>query len=225
MDLVYPVRCCLCDEFGPDYLCNKCASHIPRPVPEPVCPRCGHHRESLPCSECLGDPPFFVAAMAAGEYSGALQESIHWLKYRDRPMLAEALGLILATCARRNRPALAGLAFDAIVPAPLHGARHRVRGYNQAERIARVLGSEIGVPVRTDLVRRVRATRPQVGLDGEMRRNNLKAAFRANERAVAGLAVLLVDDVSTTGATFRECAKVLKTAGAKAVYCLSLAAD
>jgi competence protein ComFC len=162
--------------------------------------------------------------MAAGEYSGVLQECIHWLKYRDRPMLAAPLGQILAAHARRNRAALAGLAFDAIVPAPLHAARLRVRGYNHAERLARVLGRELEIPVRTDLVRRVRATRPQVGLDGDARRNNLAGAFRANSAAVDGLALLVIDDVSTTGATFRECAKTLKKAGAQAVYCLSLGA-
>jgi ComF family protein len=224
LDVVFPPRCVVCDEFGPDYLCERCASQLPTPVPEPVCFRCGHHRDSLPCSECLSDPPYFVTATAAGAYSGVLQETIHWLKYRDRPMLAGPLGGILAAHARRNRSMLAGLAFDAIVPAPLHAARQRVRGYNHAERLARVVGREIGIAVRTDLVRRVRATRPQVGLDGDERRNNLTGAFRANPKAVQGLTLLLIDDVSTTGATFRECAKALKKAGARAVYCLALGA-
>jgi ComF family protein len=221
--LVFPVRCCLCDEFGAEYLCSACAATMPKPVPEPICVRCGRHRESLPCSECLGDPPYFACAMAVGEYAGNLQEAIHWFKYRDRPMLAEPLGLILSAHARRNRAALAGLMFDAIVPAPLHSARERLRGYNQAERLARVVGRELGIRVRTDLIRRVKHTRPQVGLDGDERRGNLDGAFEANESVVKGLAILLIDDVSTTGTTFRECAKVLKKGGAKAVYCLGLA--
>jgi ComF family protein len=114
--------------------------------------------------------------------------------------------------------------FDAIVPAPLHAAWQRVRGYNHAGRLVRVVGAALGIPVRTDLLRRVRATRPQVGLDGEKRRNNLAGAFRANSKAVDGLTVLLIDDVSTTGATLRECAKTLKLAGARVVYGLSLGA-
>jgi len=225
LDLVYPPRCVLCDTFGPAYLCESCASQIPVDVPPPVCERCGRHCDSLPCAECLGDPPYFVIAVAAGEYSGLTQEAVHWLKYRDRPMLAEPLGLILAAYARRERARLADLSFDAVVPVPMHPARGRVRGYNHAERLARVVGHELNIPIRPELLRRVRATRPQVGLDADTRRSNLDGAFRADSNAVNGLSLLVIDDVSTTGSTNRETAKTLKLAGAKAVYCLCLAAD
>ena len=223
LDLVFPPRCILCDRFGPDCLCAACASKMPVALPEPTCPRCGHPRESLPCGECLSDPPSFVSAVAAGAYKGGLQDAIHWLKYRDKPQLAEPLGRMLAEFAQRERALLGGLAFDAIIPVPLHPARLRVRGYNHAERLARVVGREVGLPVRADLLRRVRKTHPQVGLDGDARRKNLAGAFRASDDA-AGLALLLLDDVSTTGATQREAAKTLKESGAEAVYCLTLAA-
>jgi competence protein ComFC len=223
LELLFPTRCCLCDAFGPSTLCDECAVNLIAPVPEPVCPRCGHHVASLPCPDCLGGPPYFVRCIAAGEFAGPLQESIHWLKYRERPQLAEPLGQLLAHHARQQRSLLNDLAFDGIVPVPMHPARQRVRGYNQAERLARVVARELEIELRTDLVRRVRRTRSQVGLTGDIRRNNLSGAFRAAN--ASDLSLLVIDDVSTTGSTFREVAKSLKEAGARAVYCLSLAAD
>ncbi len=223
LDLIYPKRCVLCDEFGPEYLCATCLAEMPKPLQEPVCPRCGHPRESLPCDGCLGDPPFFVIAMATGQYSGALRDAIHFFKYREKPMLAEPLGQILVEHARKNSVLLGRLNFDAVVPVPMHPVRHRMRGYNHAERLAKVFARELDLRLDRRLLRRVRRTKPQVGLDGDKRRGNLAGAFTASAE-VSGKTVLLIDDVSTTGTTQRECAKVMKKAGAKAVYCLSLAA-
>jgi len=110
---------------------------------------------------------------------------------------------------------------DAIVPIPIHWSRRAMRGFNQAESLCQALPKD---RVRLDLVRRVRATKPQVGLDRDERRRNLVGAFRASEGA-KGLRVLLVDDVSTSGHTAEECAKALIAQGAAEVGLLTLTGE
>ena len=105
---------------------------------------------------------------------------------------------------------------DRLVPVPLHPWRLWQRGFNQAELIAAALGRDIGVPVLAGALRRVRNTPPQSGLGAASRRTNLRGAFSAAVE-VAGRHVLLIDDVMTTGATARECAGVLRQAGAATV--------
>lgn len=160
-----------------------------------------------------------------GMYDGILREAIHRFKYQDRPQLAEPLGLLLTQYAHSQSSDLNALRFDGLLPVPMHPVRQRLRGYNQSERLARVLSRELGIPQANNLLLRRRSTRPQVGLDREARQINLRAAFTVpNPEIVAGKALLLVDDVSTTGSTLHECAHSLKSAGAKSVYALTLAA-
>lgn len=112
---------------------------------------------------------------------------------------------------------------EALVPVPLHWTRRLRRGYNQAELLAERLSQRFGRPVVTAL-RRVRATRPQVGLDPVERRRNVAEAFEAvHKQVVQGGYYLLIDDVYTTGATLRECARTLRAAGAGRVAALTAA--
>ena len=224
LDIVYPPRCVLCDEPGCAALCERCLADASRPLPEPTCSQCGRSCAALPCSDCLADPPAYLAAVAAGVHDGALREAVHWLKYRDRPFLAEPLGAILVECAERNTKLLGGLAFDAVIPVPMHPSRKRVRGYNQAERLAKVVGRLLRVPVDTSGLIRVKNTRSQVGQSAAMRQTNVESAFRANSDSLTGQTLLLIDDVTTTGTTLKRCADALKQAGARSVYALALAA-
>ncbi len=115
---------------------------------------------------------------------------------------------------------------DVIVPVPLAEARRRERGFNQAELIARPLGTLRGIPVDPTVLRRSRDTPPQVGLSAARRRENVRDAFAVADPArVADQFVLLVDDVATTGATLRACAEPLKAAGARRVVGLVVARD
>ena len=139
-------------------------------------------------------------------------------------MLADPLGKLLAGYAKGNRRLLHGLVFDAVVPVPMHPTRQRLRGYNHSERLARSLAGEIGLTVDNRILRRVRNTHPQVGFEREERLTNLAHAFEADAPSCAGKTFLLIDDVSTTGSTLHECALALKSAGAKEVYGLTLAA-
>jgi ComF family protein len=160
-----------------------------------------------------------------GRYNGILRAAIHRCKFRDRPQLAEPLGCALADYAQTQASSLNGLKFDAVVPVPMNAARRRVRGYNQAERIATALARELELPLETQLLRRARRNRAQVGLSADERRENLRGSFSVTRPdLVQDRIFLVVDDVTTTGSTLHECAKALREAGAKAVYCLTLAA-
>lgn len=224
LSLLYPPRCAVCRTLGsPVPLCAACVAAIV-PVAEPQCPRCGHALEpDRVCNDCHRHPPAFDCARALGAYQGVLREAVHRFKYGHCPALAEPLGALLAAHARAHAHALHRLAFDGIIPVPMHAARKRTRGYNQSERLARVVARELGLPLDTVLTR-ARATRPQVGLSGTRRRGNLQGAFRVSRpQDTVGRTFLLIDDVTTTGTSLSECAAMLKLAGAHGVYALALA--
>ena len=226
LSLLYPPRCLLCRTLGSACLCGRCAAAIV-PVPEPLCARCGQgvSPEGGGCYNCTRRRPAFARARAMGAYEGVLRAGIHQFKYRDRPQLAEPLGLLLADFARTHASDLHGLAFDALLPVPMHPIRRRLRGYNQSERLARVLARELGLPLDTRSLTRGRPTRPQVGLSEDARRRNLSGAFAVSDLdAVRGKTLLLIDDVATTGSSLHGCAEALKAGGAKAVCALTLAA-
>jgi ComF family protein len=114
-------------------------------------------------------------------------------------------------------------AFDLIVPVPLHPARLRERGFNQAHLLATMLGREIGVPV-FGVLERIRYTTTQTAFDRIDRMENLRNAFRLRKKmAVRDLRVLLLDDILTTGSTLSECGRVLREAGARSVYAITAA--
>ena len=222
--LLYPPKCAVCKTFGASSICDRCLRSI-IPVAEPACSRCGQTLgDAGICGHCTRRTPDFDRARALGAHDGVLKHAIHLLKYRDRPALAEPLGIALAAFARDHSSDLGNLRFDAIVPAPMHPSRRRVRGYNQAERLAAVVARELSIPMSTSMLVRKVNTKAQVGLTQEKRLANLAGAFGVGNESVAGLAVLVVDDVATTGATISGCAAALKEAGAKSVYGLTLAA-
>lgn len=224
--LIYPPRCSLCRTLcSAACLCDACADAI-TPVPDPKCAHCGHPcGDNIHCSNCRFRRPAFVRGRALGGYEGILRDAIHRFKFHDRPALAEPLGIRLAAFARAESSFLHSLQFDALVPVPMHPTRKRLRGYNQSERLARVVARELSLPLETRCLVRARPTRPQVGLSGKSRQTNLHGAFAVPHPAgVTGKTLLLIDDVTTTGATLNECAATLTSAGAQAVYALTLAA-
>jgi ComF family protein len=154
-------------------------------------------------------------ARAIGAYDGALRAIVHALKYDGRRSLARPLAALM-----RSRGA--ELLDDAVaaVPVPLHGSRRRQRGFNQAADLAR----HLDVPVVHALAR-LRATSAQAGLPAAQRHRNVRGAFAATRAArdLSGATVILVDDVSTTGATLEACARVLKEAGVAEVRALTAA--
>jgi ComF family protein len=156
-----------------------------------------------------------------GWYQGSLRDLIRLLKFSDRPDLAAPLGLRAVSYLRRQG-ALDGL--DLIVPVPLSPFRRFRRGYNQAAELCLCLARLSGLQARCGALRRRLGSRPQAGLPANRRRANVRGQFLARRAGgLRGHSILLVDDVWTTGATLRECARVLRRAGAGRVISFSLA--
>jgi ComF family protein len=146
-------------------------------------------------------------------YEGRAGQAVRALKYGRSTSLIDAM-------AGEVRAAVSDLGFgvDAVIPVPIHWSRRCTRGFNQSELLCE------GTETRPELLARVRRTRPQAGLTRDERERNLHGAFRASPR-VSGLRVLLVDDVLTSGHTARECAKVLREAGAAEVGILAFCGE
>jgi competence protein ComFC len=200
-----------------DASCAACGEPLERPSRGPVCAVCWRSVDAaVPCVFGVSDA--VQDAQAIGVYDGALRAVIHALKYEGRRSLATPLAVRIRD---RCRAALEGA--DFVVPVPLHPSRRRQRGFNQALDLSR----RLGLPV-TQALRRVRPTGSQTELSEGERRRNVSAAFAPSRRwwivrRIAGKVVVLVDDVSTTGATLNECALALKRLGAREVRAVTAA--
>jgi ComF family protein len=196
--------------------CAVCERVLEQPLEGAVCDRCWR-------SIVVTAPPFLrtgavSSAAAVGEYDGTLRDIIQALKYQRRRSAAVRLAELMSVAGAH---VLAGA--DAVVPVPLHPRRERERGFNQADDLAHGLG----LPVRR-VLRRLRATLPQVDLAAAERQRNVRNAFAVVQRSTARRRVesailVLVDDVITTGATLETCARVLLDAGAAEVRALTAA--
>ena len=188
----------------------------------PRCCLCGFPGASLDldlCSICHADLPWHDTGredVVALRYEYPVDELIRQLKYQGVIAYARVLGVLLAEAARARERPLPRL----LVPVPLHGARWRERGFNQAAAIARYAGQILGIPVARHAVRRVRDTPSQTALDVVARRQNVRGAFsmapgRQRQRLLAANHVAIVDDVITTGSTVNEVRAVLSGAGVR----------
>ena len=169
------------------------------------------------CRACVTAAPAFDWARAGGLYAGPLRDAVQRLKFARKPALARPLAaLALEQWAGWLPPV------DAVIPVPLARARERARGFNQAALLAERVAHALGARLEARWLARARDTAPQVDLDVVERRVNVRDAFVASS-TVAGLDLVLVDDVLTTGATASECARVLRAAGARRVGVLTVA--
>ena len=154
-------------------------------------------------------------------FESPVREAIYALKYANIRSIGKIVSHYMSEVVQSER-----LAFDLIVPVPLHRKRLRERGYNQAEIIALHLGRTLGVPVEGNHLRREVYASPQArAANADERRANVARAFRGESESVSGLKVAVVDDVTTTGATLRACAVELKKAGAEQVWGLTVARE
>jgi ComF family protein len=201
--------CVLCAASSGDALfCAGCERDLP--VLGEACPRCaGPSPGGAVCGACLRDPPSFDATVAVWRYEFPVDRLVLALKYGGRLALAGAFGDALAARTADRH-------VDALVPMPLAPPRLRSRGFNQAMEIARRCARNTALHVDPGLVARVRDTPPQTDLPHDARAANVRGAF-ACTGAVAGMAIAIVDDVMTTGASLEELARTLKRAGAARV--------
>jgi ComF family protein len=160
------------------------------------------------CEECLETRPAFSKVRYYGIYEGTLREAIHLLKFGGIKRLAKPLAVLAAGVCAHN--------VDAVVPVPLSKTGLIRRGFNQTAELGRHIASLLKIDMMPDALRKTVETLPQTEVSGRERLTNVRGAFAASGQ-LAGMRVLLVDDVITTGATVRECSKVLLKAGAAGV--------
>jgi len=218
LDLIYPPTCGGCRRAGARF-CQRCLAQVQWLDGGPTCSRCGRpDPDGELCPQCRRSPPELDALRSAAFFTGPLREAVHAFKYTGRTDLAEPLAGLMATFWQR-----APLPADVVVPVPLHPARERERGFNQAASLARAFAAQVGLPLAAGGLVRVRDTPPQVGLNAQERQANVRGAFRAGPEPLPGRRLLIIDDVCTTGATLEACAAALLAAGCDAVYALTLA--
>ncbi|HEV2570817.1 MAG TPA: ComF family protein [Beijerinckiaceae bacterium] len=228
IDIVYPPSCmaCLIATQQSAALCAACWIKMPF-VERPFCERLGtpftHDLgQGLISPEAMANPPVYGRARVVARYEeGPARQLVHRLKYGDRVELAEAMGRWMA---RSGADLLEDA--DLLVPVPLHRRRLFSRRFNQAAELARVVGEVGGVAADPLALRRIKPTRPQVGLTRAQRAENVQGVFRVDDVAkarIAGRNIVLVDDVMTSGATANAAARVLLRAGAARVDALVFA--
>ena len=216
LDFIYPPHCILCnirlDAFH--YLCPSCESNL-------------EDQKQITVQYRQSDFPNLQKELKLKQvytlwcFEGAIETLIHRVKYQHEAPLGEWLGRQVDSrhllFGRLTAPPL-------IIPVPLHAQRHRERGYNQSEFIARGIQHKLGFPISTRILKRIRKTQTQTALTAEQRQQNVEDAFQVTKSdLVQNKSILLVDDVITTGATINQCAKVLLEAGSGDVYALALA--
>jgi ComF family protein len=226
--LIFPDDCRICGkalrQVSRVPVCRACLAKPEPLAAEYFCAQCrAPFRNAFPldeqglCALCRRGVSGFDAAYSYGFYEGELRALLHLFKYGRVQTLAKPLGRLLALALPREEK------FDAIVPMPLHWRKRWVRGFNQADLLAREISRRTHTPVRYAL-RRVRNTATQAGLTNAKRRKNVSGAFRPRgTKMLHGQRVLLVDDVMTTGSTAAACARALKMAGARQVVLLTVA--
>ena len=191
LGFAYPPHCAVCEADIEDdaLLCGACWAEIVPRHPRPRVEDGGHGFEKV---------------VALGPFTGALQQAIYALKFRNQVRLGRALGERMGRCLAEQLAPL-----DCLLPVPLHPARQRERGFNQSAEIAAGLGAVLGVPVYHRVVRRRKNTRQQALLSAEERRANLRGAFALVTEPPAGARIGIVDDVWTTGETIAACAQAI----------------
>ena len=226
--LLFPPRCQACGTLQDSQICETCRSEI-EVVRAPMCRCCGVPLDPLAagpslCADCRSGRKF-SGARSVGLHAGPLRQAIIRYKYHGRRRLAGVFGEMLADLARADgHDALPLPTASAVLPVPLHPARRRWRGFDQAELLCAPVAEALGIPVLTDALERVRDTTPQTSMRGKQRHENVRGAFEARKtHLLKGRSFILVDDVFTTGATISECARMLRKAGATDVYALTIA--
>lgn len=225
LDWIYPRHCPICDTILPQSdgkICLQCLEKLDY-VKEPSCKKCGkkiHSMQKEYCVDCEKKEHFFESGYSLFTYNEKLKASIYRFKYKGRVEYADFYGEEIA---KRLGKKISGWKPDALVPVPLHKSREYKRGYNQSYEIAKVIGKQLEIPVRNDLLYRVKKTVPQKELDENGRQNNLKKAFKLRQNDVKLNTIIIIDDIYTTGSTVDAVAVELLHAGVQKIHYIALA--
>ncbi len=220
---LFPRRCAVCDKaIQKDMvICDRCRSDI-RPITGATCIKCGkplHDESRLLCYDCSRKIHAFDRGFAIFPYD-VIKASLYRFKYSGRAeyarFYARAASLALGDVLR-------SLKADALVPVPIHRRRRALRGYNQAEELAKELSAYIGVPVAKDYVIRKKSTTALKNLDENARRNNLKGAFIIARNDVKYKTIIVIDDIYTTGSTIDTISTICRASGCEKIYFLTVA--
>ena len=220
LNYLFPQWCLGCGREG-SLICPPCRHSLSRVTP-PLCPRCGRPQPSgVLCPTCVSWPAKIDGIRAPFRFDGVMRQAIHQLKYRNLRALAPTLSQLL-----RDYLAANPIPAEVLVPVPLHPKRRRERGYNQSSLLARELGKLTGLAVVDDCLIRQRTALPQArSASVEDRRRNVAKAFICRDHQLQERQVLLIDDVTTSGATLDACAAAVKASGAASVWGLALARE
>lgn len=199
-DLVFPVRCSACGDFisRQEGFCVSCRGKL----------KSWKGRFFVPGADKF---------LAAYEYGENIKPAIALMKQGICGSAPYAFGKALGKLIRRE---ISGRMPDMIVSVPMHKSDRRRRGCNQADLVAKVLGQELGIPVRCDAAAKIRKTAEQKRLDRREREINLRGAFSADRDIIGGRSIILLDDICTTGSTLRELSKVMRNSGASHILCV-----
>ena len=220
LDILFPRYCVGCKKEG-SFICDSCLRAQPLIAP-PVCPLCGRPQaSSMLCSDCIRWKADIDGIRSPFRFEGVIQQAVYQLKYRNLRSIAPMLAGFLYDFMEKNP-----IQGEVLVPVPLHKSRIRERGYNQSTLLAKGLAKLCGLPVIHNSLVKHEKSLPQARTTSvEERKKNVSDVFSVRDEYLKGKAIILVDDVSTSGATLDACAGVLKEAGAVSVWGLTLARE
>lgn len=226
LDLLFPSHCAGCDGEGA-VLCAACEAGLSFIPPSCfVCKKLVPAHRTVPagrtCKPCRKKSRLYGFVSPFSYDAGPIKNLLHDLKYRRVRSNAEILAALLYRAIAYHGVLLSRDAL--IIPIPLHPSRERTRGFNQSFLIARSFGEKIGIPVRNDILQKIKRTKAQIALAREERLKNMDGVFAVSDTsAIKDKTIILLDDVKTTGATLEEAARVLRAAGAKRIWALTIA--
>lgn len=215
----YPQRCAYYGRVisSDELMCNDCKTSLPRIVGE-VCVRCGREKSHCYCKKA---EKFYNEIAAPFYFSGNVRKGIHSFKFRNCPDNAEAYGFEMSEIVKKR---YSHIKFDYITEVPASEKSLSKRGYNQCSLLAERISANTGIEFRSNVLSKIYETNKQHGLKLFMRKGNLSGVFDVkNPQEVENKTILLCDDISTSGETLNECAKMLWLYGAKEIYCISVA--
>jgi ComF family protein len=220
LDLLFPRFCVGCGKEG-DFICNSCQASLPR-IESPICPKCGKPQTGLVlCPNCTNWEADIDAIRSPFRFEGVVRKAVHEFKYHNLRAIAGQLAHFLGDYLIDNP-----IPYDVIVAVPLHHKRLKERSYNQAALLSIELSGLTGIPVNDiSLIRCIYNVQQAKTRNVEERRQNVIGIFSCLNEGLLEKKVLLIDDVTTSGATLNACASVLKKAGATSVWGLTLARE